>query len=421
VRCPGLDVRNSILRNIQEDADDIASFAQTLVRAPSVFGAEQKAQEIVARKLEELGLAVDVWDPDVDDLSKHPGFTKVPADYRNRPDVVGTLKGSGGGKSLILNGHIDVVSPEPVVAWTHDPWAGVIDNGRLYGRGACDMKGGLAAMIYAVKAIHDQKLKGDIFVESVIEEEIGGPGGTLATLLRGYRADTALIGEPFKSIGVARAGVCWFRVRVIGKTEHAAQSQLGVNAIGKAMKIYQALIDLDAYRAESKHYPLAEKHSGRSCNLNVGIIRGGDWPSTVAGWADLECRVGWQPIETMSQVKREVEETVRKAAELDPWMKNHQPAVEWFGWNAEASKTDLNSPIIPILRENARLIMEKEPEVEGSSGTDDTRWFELYGGFPAVTFGPGGDNIHGIDEYVIVDDVIDMAKIYALTILDWCG
>jgi acetylornithine deacetylase len=168
-----LDERSRVLRRIQEDADDIASFTRELVRAPSVFGAEQKAQEIVARKLGELGLVVDVWEPDVGELSKHPGFTKVPAGYGNRPDVVGILKGSGGGRSLILNGHIDVVSPEPVQAWTHDPWAGVIENGHLYGRGACDMKGGLAAMIYAVKAIHElEVLKGDIFVESVIEEEI---------------------------------------------------------------------------------------------------------------------------------------------------------------------------------------------------------------------------------------------------------
>lgn len=284
------------------------------------------------------------------------------------------------------------------------------------------MKGGLAAMIYAVKAIHElEELKGDIFVESVIEEEIGGPGGTLATLLRGYRADAALIAEPFRNICVASAGVSWFRVRVVGKTEHAGRSHLGVNAIGKAMKIYDDLIDLDARRAESKRYPLAEKEWGRSCNLNVGTIRGGDWPSTVAGWAELECRVGWQPIETMRQVKAEVEETVRRTADLDPWMKSHPPTVEWYGWNAEAAETDLNSPITAVLRENAKQITGQEPEVTGSSAADDTRWFVLSGGFPAVTLGPGGDNIHGVDEYVLVDDLVSVSKIYAMTILGWCN
>jgi acetylornithine deacetylase len=417
-----LDEREQVLRRIQEEADEIVSFARKLVRVPSVFGDEQEAQEIVARKLSELGLFVDVWEPNVDELRKHRGFTEAPVGYANRPDVVGTMKGSGGGKSLILNGHIDVVSPEPVQAWTHDPWEGTIEKGRLYGRGACDMKGGLAAVIYAVKAIHEtQTLKGDIFVESVIEEEIGGPGGTLATLIRGYRADAALIAEPFTNICVSSAGVCWFRVRIIGKTEHAGRSHLGVNAIGKAMKIYQALIDLDAHRAESKRYPLAEKEWGRSCNLSVGSIRGGDWPSTVAGWAELECRVGWQPIETMNQVKAEVEETVRKTAELDPWMKNHQPTVEWYGWNAEASETDLDSPIIATLRENANEIIGKEPEVTGSSAADDARWFVLSGGFPAVSLGPNGDNIHGIDEYVQVEDLVSVSKIYAMTILDWCN
>ncbi len=284
------------------------------------------------------------------------------------------------------------------------------------------MKGGLTAAIYAIKALSENHvpLKGDVILESVIEEEIGGPGGTLATLLRGYRANAALLAEPFKKICVGSAGVCWFRVRVTGKTEHAARSHLGVNAIGKVSKIYEALLALDVHRAETKRYPLAEKYWGRSTNLSIGTIRGGDWPSTVAGWAEIECRIGWQPIETMDQVKAEVEETIRNTAKSDDWMRDHPPSVEWFGWRAEASETDINSPIIRVLQRNANQLLGSEPEIVGTSAADDTRWFVLYANTPAVTLGPDGDNIHGIDEYVLVDDVVAMAKIYALTILDWC-
>lgn len=376
----------------------------------------------MARELREVEITVDVWEPRLQELKKHAAFVKTPTDYENRPNVVGVVKGIGNGRSLILNGHIDVVSPEPVSAWSRDPWSATIENGRLHGRGSWDMKGGLAAMIYAVKTICELQipLKGDVIIESVIEEEIGGPGGTLATILRGYRGDAAIIGEPPKSVCVVSAGVCWFRVRVTGKTEHAGQAHLGVNAIGKAMRMYQALLDLDAYRAESKHYPISEKFEARSCNLNVGTIRGGDWPSTVAGWAELECRVGWQPIETMSQVKKEVEETVRKVAESDPWMRNHPPVVEWFGWKAEASQTDVNSPIVHTLRRNAGQVLGSVPEIVGSSAADDTRWFVQYANVPAVSFGPDGGGLHGIDEYVIVDDLVALSKIYALTVLDWC-
>jgi acetylornithine deacetylase len=417
------ELKKKVIRKIEEDRENVIEFARKLVQSPTTFGLEKDAQEIVAKKLRESGVTVDVWEPRIEELQKSPGFIKTSGDYRNRPNVVGRITGDGKGRSLILNGHIDVVSAEPTSAWKFDPWGGLVQNGRLYGRGSCDMKGGLAAMISAASAISELELslRGDVLVESVIEEEIGGPGGTLATIIRGYRADAAIVGEPPKSICIESAGVCWFRVRVIGKTQHAGFSHLGVNAIGKAMKIYQGLLDLDSYRAESKHYPLTEKHWGRSCNINIGTIRGGDWPSTVAGWAELECRIGWQPIETMTQVKSEVEETIRKVAELDPWMRDHPPVVEWFGWSAEASETDSNSPIIQVLRKNARDIMGVAPEIIGSTAADDTRWFVLCANIPAVSFGPDGDNIHGIDEYVLVDDLVATAKIYALTILDWCG
>jgi len=280
-------------------------------------------------------------------------------------------------------------------------------------------------MIYAVRCLRESgvELKGDVILESVIEEEAGGPGGTLATILWGYRADAAVLVEPsgVDRINVTSTGVCWFRVKVTGKTAHAARTQEGVNAITKVMKIHQALLDLDEYRARTKHYPLAEKHSDRSCNINVGVIKGGDWPSTVAGWAELEGRVGWQVIEKKEDVKRQVEDQISKAAELDPWMRDHRPEVEWYGWNAEASETSPKESIIRAIQRSAEEITGKAPEIVGSTGANDTRFFVLYGDIPAVCYGPSGKGGHGLDEYVNVDSVIQVTKVLALTIMGWCG
>lgn len=417
--------RRKALAKVDENRGKILNLIQDLVRVPSVDGQEKNAQMLVADRFKELGLKPDVWEPRVEELKSHPAYIDVPWGYEGRPNVVARLKGTGGGRSIILNGHIDVVSPEPLSAWTHPPWEAKVVGDRIYGRGALDMKSGIAALTYAVQSLQEAgvELKGDVILESVIEEEAGGPGGTLATILRGYKADAAVLVEPsgVERINITSTGVCWFRVKVTGKTAHAARTQQGVNAITKAMKIHQALLDLDEYRAKTKHYPLAEKYSDRSCNINVGVIRGGDWPSTVAGWAELECRVGWQVIEKMEDVKRQVEEQVRKAAELDPWMRDHPPQIEWYGWNAEASETSPKAPVVGALQRNGREVLGKEPEIVGSTGANDSRFYVLYANTPAVCYGPSGQGGHGLDEYVQVESVIQVTKVLALTLMDWCG
>ncbi len=128
------DLRETVLRKIEDQKDELIGFLQMLVRAPSMFGSERQAQDVVAGKLRDIGMTVDMWEPNRQELSKHPAYTETPRDYASRPDVVGLMKGLGGGQSLILNGHIDVVSPEPVSSWKFDPWAATIKDGRMYGR-----------------------------------------------------------------------------------------------------------------------------------------------------------------------------------------------------------------------------------------------------------------------------------------------
>jgi acetylornithine deacetylase len=425
-------LKTRILEKIDKKRDEMTEFLRRLVRIPSVVGHEGDAQKFMEEAFRDLGLEVDVWEPDVAELRKHPAFFKTISytkfGYKGRPNVIGKLRGNGQGRSLILAGHIDVVSPEPVTAWTHDPWSAEIVDNKLYGRGAADMKGGIASMVYALKCVQETgiRLKGDIILESTIEEEDGGVGGTLATILRGYRADAAIITEPTDGcdIGIASAGVMYFRVKVVGKPAHAAYAHFGVNAIDKAMKIYNALSELNKKRQAKIRYSPAEIYpdmKGHVTTINIGKISGGDWPSTVAGWAELECRVGWPPGEELEDVKGQIEHTIEKTGKRDAWLRENPPNVEWFGWRAEPHEQDLNHPIVQTLAKFVNEVTGKEVKFGGGSAGLDTRFFVRYAKVPAITFGPRGFNLHSTDEHVEINSVVETAKVLALTIVDWCG
>jgi len=426
-------VRRRIFDKIDEKKDEMIGFLRELVRTPSVTGYEKDAQRLVAEKFSGIGLELDIFDADeVKGLKEHPGYFETTAyqqvGYKDRPNVVGKVRGLGGGRSLILNGHIDVVPPDPIEAWKYNPWEGVVENGRVYGRGAMDMKGGIAVMTYVLKGISELgiKLKGDLILETTIEEEAGGVGGVLATILRGYTANAAIFVEPHYSyIEVASAGILYFRVRVPGVTAHAYQAHLGVNAIVKTMKICEALTRLNEERQKRISYPYAENlasHMKRhATTLNIGKIKGGDWPSSVPGWVDLECRVGYPPGEDLRDVMKEIEETVRETAAKDSWLKDHVPKVEWFGWRSRPHEQDVNHPIVKMVKEYAEEVIGQPIKFCGGFAGNDARFFVLYANVPAVLFGPTGKNGHGTDEYVEIDSMIGAGRVLALTVLDWCG
>jgi acetylornithine deacetylase len=425
-------VEEGVLGYLDSRGDEIVDFLRRLVGIPSVVGLEGEAQKFMYHTFRDMGLEVDMWEPDINELKKHPAFFETTSfrkyGYKDRPNVIGKLRGVGGGRSLFLCGHIDVVSPEPVGAWSYPPWGGVVVDGKMYGRGAADQKGGIAAMTYALKSIMDLgiKLKGDVLIGTTIEEEDGGVGGALATVLKGYRADAAILTEPGGNrIGVASAGVLYFRVKVMGRTAHASRAHLGVNAIEKAFLIYRALMELNVERQRRVRYVYAENEAphmrGRATTINVGVVRGGDWPSTVAGWAELECRVGWPPGESVGDVRREIEAKVMEVAMGDSWLRDHPPIIEWFGWCAEPSEQDVNNPIVKLVKSTAEEVLGEKVVFAGGSAGLDTRHFILYGGMPAITFGPEGENTHGVDECVNLDSVIKTSKVLALVLLRWCG
>ena len=424
MKIPGNEqIIGKVFEEIAREEGEMISTAQELVRIPSVVGSELQAQKFIEARLKEIGLKVETFEARLEEVRQHETYVPVSYTYANRPNVVGILEGSPRFRSLILNGHVDVVSPEPLDQWTVDPWGGQIRDGKLYGRGAFDMKGGLVANLFAVKAILNSGIKpgGTLTWQSVIEEEAGGGGGALACFLRGYKADGMLVPEPSEHyVWVQHTGIKYFRVRVVGKTAHAAHSHTGVNAIGKMNKIYDALIALDEKRARDHRWPLVEKFGGRSCNLNVGIYSAGDWASSVAGMAVMDCRVGFVPGEKGKEVMKEVEETISQAAQNDPWLKEHPPTVQWYGWNTEPWVQDEKNTFVQAFLKSSRQVLGKTPEFKGMTGAMDTR-FGKYFGTPAFAFGPRGDRLHGPDEYVDVESLKTVTRVIAKFILDWCG
>ena len=242
----------------------------------------------------------------------------------------------------------------------------------------------------------------------------------MACLLEGFTADGLVIPEPLPKITVASTGIYYFRVRVIGKTAHAGRAHTGVNAIGKMNQIYAALVELDAKRAREKHYPIFEKDYERSCHLNIGTYRAGDWPSTVAGWAEMECRISTIPGENLEEVKGQVQEIINDVVHRDEWLREHPPKIVWFGWQAEPWEQDPNDPFVVTFESCAKSVLGSPIDIVGKTAGLDTR-FAKYFNMPALTFGPIGENIHGINEYVDLDSIIDCTKVLACFIMEWCG
>lgn len=417
-------VREAISRQVEANWEEQLAVTRDTVRIESVTGNEGRMQEYMAALYRRLGLRVDTLVADKAQIQSHDAFIDSGCPLtQERPNVIGILPGRADAPSVTLHGHVDVVSVEPRAAWTKDPWGAEIADGRLYGRGAGDMKAGLIANAYALKAVLDAGLrpKGEVQLHSVIEEELGGGGGALACLLAGYRTDGFVTTEPHAlNLTISHSGILYFRVRVTGRTAHAGWAHLGVNAIGKMKPIYEALVDLDERRGREIRFPLYEKGSGRSCHLSIGTLEAGDWPSTVAGFAVLQGRMGFIPGETRAQTVALIEDTVKQACAGDDWFEEHPPVVEWFGWKADPWYQDPDHPYVQTFKSAIEAVLGREAQIQGRSSANDARLTQYFG-TAGVAFGPTAVNIHGSDEYVDLESVRRATEILALHVVKWCG
>ena len=400
-----------------------------LVRQPTVLGNEEPGQSVMAGMYEDLGLEVR-WEPiHLAEIADLPGFGPTEWLIEGKPNVVGLHDpGADAGRSLVINGHIDVVSPEPVQLWSSPPFEPRVvereedDESWMYGRGAGDMKGGTVAYLWALHALRDLGLEpaSRLVCQSVEEEECTG-NGALSLLERGYRADAALIPEPFgETLLRAQVGVLWFRVRVLGMTTHVLGAAEGVNAIEKSVVIIRALRELETEINAPEGIPASYQGVPHPLNLNVGTIQGGDWQSTVAGECVTGFRIGVFPGHPLTDTMHMVEERVARAAAEDAWLNANPPAVEWIGFRAEGCTFDPDSAVGATLRRAHEAWRGSPPQQLACTATTDIRFFNLYYGVPATCYGPTARGIHSADEKVSLDSMQRIAEVMCTVIQEWC-
>jgi len=414
IRASEADVLNAI------DRDALLSDLSALIAIESLGGHETPAQEWMAERLGTLGLAVDVWPIDFSALQAHPSFSmEVP-----RTDglgVVGTL-GDGDGPVFVLNGHVDVVPVGDQAQWTSDPFTATERNGAVFGRGACDMKGGLAAAIAAIRALQTARsaLGGRVALHSVIAEEDGG-AGTLATILRGHRGAGALSMEPTQlMLSPAHAGALSFRIHVRGLSAHGCVREEGFSAVELFRPIHDALLALEQERNARLRQPLFERYR-LPYALSIGRLAAGDWPSSVPDRLTCEGRYGIAPGESAADAKREFEAAVDAAAAGIDYLRVHRPRVEWWGGQFMPAITRDDAEIVQTTGEAIGDITGRAPRIEGMTYGADMRLLVNDGGIPTVLYGPGDvRRAHRPDECVPIEDLLTVARVIALTALRFC-
>lgn len=408
---------------VEAKREDLVGLIQELVRVPSVTGEEAAVQAVVAAYMRGAGLETDVWEPDPTELAPYADHVGVFESFSGRPNVVGSLRGHAGGRSLILNAHIDTVDPGDPTRWTYPPFAAEVVGGQLYGRGACDMKAGLATNLMAIAALRATGYapRGDVIVQSVIAEEDGG-AGTLAAVLRGYRADAAIITEPTGlAVVPAQGGSLVFRLHVPGRSAHAAVRDEGVSAIEKFALLHRALLEFEARRNAEIDHPLYAPIANK-VPINIGTVHAGTWPSSVPEFLVAEGRAGLVPGEDLDAFRAELVAEIDRAADADPFLREHRPRVEWFSGQFAPAEVPADSPLAELVLGAHRSVTGQAPPINAATYGADMRHFLLFGDTPCLMYGAGDVHLaHYTDEHVPLDDVITATKTIAVAIADWCG
>ncbi|RLL64648.1 ArgE/DapE family deacylase [Ochrobactrum soli] len=422
---------------LETDRDWLIELTRDIVRIPSVnpkFHSESRVnreadvQAHLERHLKEMGFQTEQWEV-------QPG----------RPNLVAELPGSED-RSLILNGHIDVVPIGDEAGWSVDPFGGVIKDGKLYGRGAIDMKSGVAACVAAARAIRKAgvELEGRLSIHSVVDEEAGG-FGSIDAVKRGKLAKAILVAEPtWGDVLPVEGGVEWLRVTFRGSTAHASwryneifpqhdtpdRLRPGVNAIELASRFIQALQFYERDRTRARTHPLLPVGAN---TINVGAIRGGAGlgpdglpvtltnPAITPDVAVVDLNMMFLPQETSAEVRRDFEAFVHSFAQTDAWLRQHPPVVTWglADLHFPPMNTSPDHPLVTSLVRHKGLV-GKAPRVTGFVAVCDAAHY-AGAGVDGVIFGPSGGGLHGVDEFVDVDSIIETSKVIAASVIDWCG
>jgi len=416
-----LNIEKKILNSCDEIFPDVIDFTKEMVKQYAVLNKEQNILNVVERHLIELRLPVKRVAINHDELCHHPLYAPVEWDYENKYNLVSCLNKEAKEKSLVLNGHLDVVPANPFDMWTqspNDPWE---SDGWLYGRGAGDMQSGVAAMIYAVHAIQHAgyKIESPLTIQAVIEEECTG-NGTLACLNNNFGGDFVLIPEPFgPQVYSGQLGVLWFKIFVQGIPTHVLDTSAGEDAIEKLQLLFPYLKSLEAELNEKHRMPPYDQFE-HPFNLNIGRINGGNWPSSVAAHAELEGRIGFPVGMTTNEIMQRLSECVEQAAMDLPAFKHKKPILRFHGFRSEGHLINTDNPGIELLSQCHHRLTNEAPSHYLSTCTTDLRAFHFYNRTAGTCYGPVAENIHGIDERVNIQSIRHTLKTYALFISRWC-
>ncbi|WP_426955291.1 ArgE/DapE family deacylase [Muricoccus radiodurans] len=413
-----------------EDAVEAAfdrqvAFLADLTRFKSLRGEEAPLQDWMARQLSARGYAVDRYTlADVPLEGSRGAAPVMDTDYGRAVQVVAAKRATNPtGRSLIIQGHVDVVPAGPASMWNTPPFEPVIRDGWMHGRGANDMKAGVSCMVFAADALAACGLEptGDLYLQSVTEEESTG-NGALSTLVRGYRADACLIPEPTnQALTRAHVGVIWFRLKVLGIPVHVARSETGTNAIVAAYKLIEALqAHTKAENERAKSHPRFRALKD-PIKFNPGIIRGGDWGSSTPAWCEVDCRIGLLPGDDLAERRAAIEATVRQAAAGDGFLANNPPEVIWNGFMADGFVQEEGTEAEAVLGAVHQQVFGEPMPSRLGTGVNDTRFYGLYYDMPALCYGPKGEGSHAFDERTDLASVKRTTLAIAAFIADWCG
>lgn len=428
------ELERRICERIIERQDELVELARALIgfdtttHVPGAPAREEAAlQDFLAAQLRTAGATVQVTEPDP---AVYAGHRMIPEgfDFTGRPQLVARFAGTGGGRSLLFCGHVDVVDVEPRDAWPYPPLAAEVSDGRIHGRGACDMKGGVACMVLAAVVLAEcgASLAGDLLINTVTEEESTGAGGLVSA--RTLTADAAVVPEPTGlQVWIACRGSLLATITVKGRTGHAGLPPRDPADGGAVNAIEKTAIVLDAIQRLREHWSRGPRHPYLSAPDCVPtIIQGGDWIVSYPGACRLECHIEFLPEQAGddgwgAQVRRDFEEWIARAAADDPWLAAHPPGVQWGAGAVPPAQVRAEHPIVQTALAATRAAGRRD-QIGGMDNWHDGATLTVEAGIPAICLGPGDLYLaHTTFESVPIADLVDCAQALAITALRFCG
>jgi acetylornithine deacetylase len=433
---------SKIDKAVEQNREQIIDFLKKLIKLPSVnpqfsedkeITGEKKVQQFLADKLESLGAEINLWEPDPEQLKKYagqPGYYRD-RDFTDRPNLAAVFPGDDSeAPSLLLTGHADTVNKEG--DWQFPAFTPTEKDGRIYGLGTADMKGGLTSLIMALHCLKEADLqpRGEIVVGSVVDEEAGGMG-TLDFVEQGYKLDAGILAEPTAlKIAPLCRGILWGKIRVKGRGGHIEIDQPhwqeggSVDGIDKARYILNQLDRLNEEWAKKKQHDLLPI----PCQVVPAQINGGEYPTSYANEVEIVFNAQYLPAEKSrqgagEQVKQEIEDFIAQAAAADSWLAENPPEVKW-DLDANCGATPVEHEFIQVIKEHAKQTAENITDreiIEGVTSHTDMGFFTERG-IKMINYGPGQPfSAHQPDEYVSREDLITATKVVAKTIITWSG